>query len=232
MRVCSGRKPKGACGSPNRVLLNSPITNAQRWCHIDRGRLWLKIHVLRLTEMLSVHRPERKLPEVEHVGHLVLRRRYRASGASTPLTAQFTQRYDMLEVDVLDLRPHNEFVQTPLPEVDPAVAKALREAFLLQRYGGPIVDPEIISDQGAAHRSPAVGAQVADYSVQAWLTARATFNVVDQWRGALADAADDPVLIERVRLDGEELHSLYARRKDPAVRIVVEELGWRLKEEV
>jgi hypothetical protein len=48
----------------------SPMGSAQRWRHIDRCRLWLKIHVLRLTAMLSVHQPERKLLEVAHVGHL------------------------------------------------------------------------------------------------------------------------------------------------------------------
>ena len=76
-----------------------------------------------------------------------------------------------------------------------------------------------------------IGAPAAGYSVQLWLDARAAFHVVDQWRTALAGAADDPVLIERVRLDGEELHSLYARRKGPAAGLVAEELGWRLAPE-
>jgi hypothetical protein len=149
----------------------------------------------------------------------------------TPLTARFTQGSEMLAVDVLDLRRPTEFAETPLPEVDPAVAKALREAFLLQRYGGPVVDPETIPGLGGADRPPAAGAPATDYSVQAWLDARTAFNVVDQWRAALAEAAGDPVRVERVRLDGEELHSLYARRKGPAAGLVVEELSWRLDEE-
>ena len=149
----------------------------------------------------------------------------------TPLTARFTQGTQMLAVNVIDLRRPTEFAETPLPEVDPNVAKALREAFLLQRYGGLVVDPETISGLGGADRHPAVGATAANYSVQAWLDARAAFNVVDQWRAALAEAAGDPVLIERVRLDGKELHSLYARRKDPAAGLVAEELSWRLDEE-
>jgi len=32
-------------------------------------------------------------------------------------------------------------------------------------------------------------------------------------------------------LDGEELHSLYARRKGAAAGLVAEELSWRLDEE-
>lgn len=151
--------------------------------------------------------------------------------AHTPLAARFAQGTQMLEVDVLDLRSPTEFAQTPLPEVDPAVAKALREAFLLQRYGGPVVDPETIPGLGGAHRRPAVGASAADYSVQSWLDSRAAFNVIDQWRAALAAAAGDPVLFERVRLDGEELHSLYGRRQSPASGLVVEELGWHLDKE-
>lgn len=149
----------------------------------------------------------------------------------TPLTARFTQGTEMLAVDVLDLRPPTAFAETLLPEVDPAVARALREAFLLQRYGGAVVDLETIPGLGGAHRPPAGGAPAGDYSVQAWLDARAAFNVVDQWRAALAEASGDPDLIERVRLDGEDLHSLYARRNGPAAGLVVEELGWRLDEE-
>lgn len=148
----------------------------------------------------------------------------------TPLTVRFTQDTEMLEVDVLDLRPPTKFAETPLPEVDPDVAKALREAFLLQRYGGPVVDPNTIPGLGGAHRSPTVGAPAADYSVQAWLDSRAAFHVVDQWRAALAEASD-PIIAERVCLDGQDLLSLYARRKGPAAGLVVEELGWRLEEE-
>lgn len=149
----------------------------------------------------------------------------------TPLTARFTQGTETLEVDILDLRSPAEFAKTPLPEVDPALAAALREAFLLQRYGGPVVDPESIPGLGGGPRSPGVGAPAADYSVQAWLDARAAFNVVDQWRAARAEAQAEPVLFERVRLDGEELRALYARREGPAAGLVVEELGWRIDEE-
>ena len=146
----------------------------------------------------------------------------------TPLTVRFTQDTARLEVDVLDLRPPTKFAETPLPEVDPNVAKALREAFLLQRYGGPVVDPNTIPSLGGPHRSPTVGPPAADYSVQAWIDSRTAFHVVDQWRGVLAEASD-PIIAERVLLDGQDLHSLYARRKGPAARLVVEELGWRLK---
>ncbi len=149
-----------------------------------------------------------------------------------PVTALFTQGTERLMVDVLDLRCPTRFAETPLPEVDPAVAKALREAFLLQRYGGLVVDPETIPGLGNTNKPPTVGAPATDYSVQAWLEARAAFNVVDQWRAALAEAAGDPVLVERVRLDGKDLHSLYERRKGPAAELVAEELGWRLDEKV
>lgn len=147
-----------------------------------------------------------------------------------PISARFTQGAEMLEVDVLDLRPPGEFAKTPLPEVDPTVEKALREAFLLQRYGGPVVDPDAIPGLGGARRPPSVGAPAADYSVQAWLDSRAAFNVVDKWQAALTEAATEPTLLERVRMDGEELHALYERREGPAARLVAEELRWRLDE--
>lgn len=149
----------------------------------------------------------------------------------TPLSVRFTQGSEMLEVDVIDIRPPAELARTPLPEVDPALATALREAFLLQRYGGPIVDAESISGLGGERNARGVAAPAADYSVQAWLDARAAFDVVDRWRAALAEAQSDPVLLKRVRLDGQELRALCARREGPAAGLVVEEFGWRIEEE-
>lgn len=151
--------------------------------------------------------------------------------AHTPLTARFTQGSETLDVHVLDLRSPAEFSKTPLPEVDPALAAALREAFLLQRYGGPVVDAESIPGLGGARRPPCVTAPPADYSVQAWIEARAAFNVIDQWRTALEEAKNDPLLLQRVHLDGEELHALFARREGVSAVLVAEELGWRLNEE-
>ncbi len=148
----------------------------------------------------------------------------------TPLSVLFTQGDDSLEVDVLDLRPATEFAKTPLPEVDPAIEAALREAFLLQRYGGPVVDADAIPGLGGARR-PGIAAPAADYSVQAWSDARAAFHVVDQWRIAFDEAKAEPMLLERVLLDGHELHALYARRKGPAHSLVAEELVWRLNED-
>ena len=145
----------------------------------------------------------------------------------TPLTAQFGQGAEALEVSVIDLRPPKEFSKTPLPEVDPSVAAALRDAFLLQRYGGLVVD--IFGRDGA--RAPVAGAPpAADYSVQAWLDARAAFGVVDSWQSALDKAKSDPMLLERVRLDGRNLFALYQRREGPASNLAAEELGWRLGE--
>lgn len=149
----------------------------------------------------------------------------------TPLTARFSQGHETLGVDVLDIRSPAAFAMTPLPEVDPALAAALREAFLLQRYSGEVVDAESIPGVGGSRPPPAVPAPAADYSVQAWLDARAAFNVVDRWRAALAEARAEPMLLERVRLDGRELRSLYARRGGVVAGLVVDELSWRIDEE-
>ena len=150
---------------------------------------------------------------------------------STPLTARFTQGHEALEVDVLDLRPPSEFAKTPLPEVDPAVEKALREAFLLQRYGGPVVDPESIPGLGGGAalrltpRLPStmpcrLGSRLAGPS--AWST-----------NGAPPSRRRGPTLLrrEKVCMDGEDLRAIFARRQGPGAILVVEELGWRLDEE-
>ena len=149
----------------------------------------------------------------------------------TPLVARISQGCEVLEVDVLDLRPTYEFAKTPLPEVDPAVQKALREAFLLQRYGGPAVDPEPIPGRGGDRWPAGVSAPATDYAVQAWIESRAAFSVVDKWRAALDEAATEDPRREQVCMDGEELRALFARREDPGALLVAEELGWRLDEE-
>ena len=148
----------------------------------------------------------------------------------TPLIVIFKQGDDILEVDVIDLRLAKEFAKTPLPEVDPTLAATLREAFLLQRYGGPAVDIDAISTL-RGKRLPSVVTPVADYSVHEWNEARAAFHIVDQWSAALDKAKVDPMLLERVRLDGHELRTLYARREGPAASLVAEELGWRIEKD-
>lgn len=147
----------------------------------------------------------------------------------TPLAARFTQGAAVLEVDVLDLRSPAEFAKTPLPEVDPAVEKALREAFLLQRYGGPVVDPESIPGLGG-DRSPAgVSAPAPDYAVPAWIESRAAFSVVDKWRAALDEAAAEAPRRKQILLDGKCLRDLFAGRTGAGAKLVAEELTWRLK---
>lgn len=148
----------------------------------------------------------------------------------TPLGARFMQGVEVLEVDVLDLRPYPEFARTPLPEVDPAIEQALREAFLLQRYGGPAVDPESIPGLGGERNSAGVSIPTADYSVQAWIEAREAFRVVDKWRAALAEAATDGQRRKQVHIDGEELRALFLRRGGPVAALVVQELSWRLED--
>lgn len=147
----------------------------------------------------------------------------------TPHAARFTQGAAVLEVDVLDLRPPTEFAATPLPEVNPAIEKALREAFLLQRYGGPVVDPESIPGLGDDRRPAGVSMPATDYAVQTWIESRAAFRVVDKWRAALVDAAEDAPRREQVCMDGEALRALFARREGPGAALVAEELDWHLE---
>jgi hypothetical protein len=149
----------------------------------------------------------------------------------TPLCARFTQGDALLEVDVVDVRPYADFTKTPLPEVDPAIEQALREAFLLQRYGGPAVDPESIPGLGGDRGLVGGSATVADYSVQAWIDAREAFRVVDRWHATLIEATQEGPRRDQVYLDGQELRTLFQRRQGPAAALVVEELGWRLEEE-
>lgn len=146
-----------------------------------------------------------------------------------PITALFSQGNEKLSVDVIDVRKAQEFRQTPLPEIDPDQQKALREAFLLERYGGLAIDVE--SQNSAQRRPPSNRGGATDYSVQAWLDARDGFRVVDSWRSTLRENGSDPHAHEDVRMDGEELYEIFGRREGPAARLVAEELNWRLAEE-
>jgi len=170
--------------------------------------------------------PEKRVALAGGIGML----RWRAA-ERPPITARFTQGQQTLEVNIIDLRPYDEFSKTPLPEVDPAFATALRQAFLLQRYGGAAVDVDAISGLGGARQLTSGGAPPADYSVQAWVDARAAFCVVDKWRRALDEARTDPAFLARVLADGKQLRSFYARQRGAAANLVAEELGWRIEKE-
>ena len=72
----------------------------------------------------------------------------------------------------------------------------------------------------------------SDYAMQAWADARSAFHVIDQWRTALDAAKTESMMLDSVRLDGHELRALYARREGPAARLVAQELGWHIEENV
>lgn len=93
------------------------------------------------------------------------------------------------------------------------------------------MDVESIPGLGGERGPSGTSAPTADYAVQAWLDARAAFDIIDQWRAALLKGKTEPKLLERVRLDGRDLCALYQRRQGPAADLVAEELGWRLEEE-
>lgn len=153
------------------------------------------------------------------------------AAARTPLAARFTQGAEALEVDVIDLRPHADFAGTPLPEVDPAAAPALRAGFLLQRYGGTAVDGGAIPGSRGTGQPSGVAGPPADYAVQAWLDARAAFGVLDNWRRAVDDARSDQAVLQQLLADGQQLRAVYARQGGVAADLVAEEFGWRIDKE-
>lgn len=153
----------------------------------------------------------------------------------TPLVARFMQETEVLDVDFLDIRPLSDFAKTPLPEVDPGAERALRDAFLLQRYGGPVVDPESIFGLGGKRMQSGAFDHSADYAVQAWVETRAAFSVVDKWRNTLTETEGDNLRREQVLLDGYQLQNIFRQRHalgiDPGAGLVAEEISWRLNDE-
>jgi hypothetical protein len=143
-----------------------------------------------------------------------------------PLIARFTQADEELEVYIRDLRPPSDFAKSPLPEVDPAVENKLREALLLQRYGGPAVECLRASANKNNKKKPQATRHAANYAVQYWIDARAAFMVVDNWSNALNVA--NGLLIEQIRMDGEKLKELYSKR-GKIYEAVADELSWRTK---
>ena len=148
-----------------------------------------------------------------------------------PVTAQFKQGNHQLTVNVLDLRTPADFLKTPLPEVNPEVQQALRDALLLERYGGPVVDSEasfqrvILQDKATVR----VGSPATDYSVTAWTDARDGFGVVDQWQKAYEEAMSVPHQKKHLQHDGERLKEIFQKRDGVANKLVVQEIDWRLK---
>jgi hypothetical protein len=86
-----------------------------------------------------------------------------------------------------------------------------------------MVDPN--PGQSVKGMSLGVGIPGADYSVHAWRYARAAFGVVDKWRAALEQVTNDPMLLDKVLLDGEELRVHYTKCNEVAAVLVAEELS-------
>lgn len=158
-----------------------------------------------------------------------------------PLKALFTRAEAVLEVPVLDLRSADAFATTPLPEVDPEVAQALRDALLLESYGGPVVEPEDLQGllRGDLPGSMHLGG-AEDYSVAAFAQARNLFQVVDAWAQQMEEAREAGAgERNRVRDDGTRLAALFNRKAGASqdlggqlpARLVAEELLWRVEEE-
>lgn len=158
----------------------------------------------------------------------------------TPLRIQLTLPEFILDVPVIDVRTPEEFIRTPLPEVDPAVAEELRDALLVEAYGGPIVEPGTwTSVGGRAQGTYATGAGSSDYTVPAFAQARRWFKVIDNWQHYWDVQLEQGGAPERakLRLDGTRIAAWFFRRAEqealdqrvPA-RLAAEELTWRLKE--
>ncbi|RKH05023.1 hypothetical protein D7V97_24570 [Corallococcus sp. CA053C] len=156
-------------------------------------------------------------------------------GKRPPLMAVFSCGTETLEVPVLDMRTAKDFAQTPLPEVDPEVAQALRDALLMEAYGWPMVEAEDL--QAMLRGEPSSGAALEtaeDYSVKAFTEARHDFLKVEAWAQQLdAARAFGTGEYERILADGARLAELFQRRavksRLPAA-LVAEEFLWRLKE--
>jgi hypothetical protein len=157
---------------------------------------------------------------------------------SPPLLARFSAGNEEREVPIIDLRVPSDFEQTPFPEVDPETSEAMRDALLLEAYGGSFVED---GDFGAAKRknedSPKGTPGTSDFSVVVFEQARAWFSIVDAWQHHWGKGKDFSEH-ERLRLleDARRLVSIFARKKediDQAVRLparlVWEELIWRRK---
>ncbi|HYO54680.1 hypothetical protein [Archangium sp.] len=158
----------------------------------------------------------------------------------TPVLVRLSQGEAILEVPVLDLRPPEEFARTPLPEVDPKLSEEIRDALLLESYGGPTAEPGRwagVREEGSG--AFASGASPSDYTVPAFAQARAWFEVIDNWQkrwNAQAGHGDEQERT-RLKLDGTRLAALFSRKAEQEVleqrvpaRLAAEELRWRLKE--
>ena len=158
-----------------------------------------------------------------------------------PMRAVFTCGEFELDVPVIDCRDETAFSTTPLPEVDPKLAEILRDALLLERYGGPFVEPEDIPGlvRGAGPPTRQHEVDGADYSLAILEAARANFDVLDSWADQLKRATIvDPEEARRIIADGTRLHALFLRRtvEDASLtqrlpaQLAAEELQSRLEE--
>jgi hypothetical protein len=152
-----------------------------------------------------------------------------ADAQNAPRRARFVQGADALDVDVLDRRSDEDFGRSPWPELTPEEAEELSLALLLQRYGGPVVEADV-GDAAGEPRGGRGATDGANYSVKAWVESRKAFAIVDCWRSRLKRAEEQQSRsVAPLLADGRRLQAHFARRTQPALAQVSDELGWRIE---
>lgn len=163
-----------------------------------------------------------------------------------PMRAYVSTRTETRSCEVRDVRPPEEQVQTPFPELDGADHQEVADRLLLEAYGGPSAaeDEADLQEREPEEELSRIVAcdqdtMLADYRVAELEQARALFEIVDGWSARAAKALSEHERAQAwLKLDGRALVDALHRRAQQASStrharahaLAAEELVWRLDE--
>lgn len=143
-------------------------------------------------------------------------------GVGPPTIVQLCIGGLRLEIPTQDLRMASDLPWTPIPEIQPERAQALRDELLLEEYGGVFEDaaddPAAMTEVAALNEveaSETTAGTIDSYAIPAFVEARRMMSCVDNWAARMSTAATRQVgRAEERRLlrDGAELVGAFQRR--------------------
>lgn len=160
---------------------------------------------------------------------------WNANDNSLPNFVKLTCESKIWTIAVIDQRLMDDISNDPIPGIDdPEKSQEIRDAFLLEQYGGKVIDFDILQRQ----KSISITSQTNrndDYRLPSFIQAREWFGIVDNWTEKFEKTP--PEHRDILKFDGKKLIEVFRRKEKKenyfgskiAANLVADEIEKRIK---